>query len=68
MGERGMYLGYWLDSQKEDQHLKFSDIIKMDLREIRWMVWTGLLRLRIESLVNTVMNLRGSIKCWEVIE
>jgi hypothetical protein len=51
---------------------KWLNNIKMDLREIGWdgVDWfdlaedTGPWR----ALVNTVMNLRGSIKCWEVLE
>jgi hypothetical protein len=34
------------------------DNIKMDLGEIEWVVWTGLIWLRVGTLVNTVMNLR----------
>jgi hypothetical protein len=45
--------------------------IKMDLREIRWdgMDWIDLAQNRDQwrALVNTVMNLRISLKCWEVL-
>jgi hypothetical protein len=44
----------------------------MDLREILWggMDWIYLAQDRDQwrALVNTVMNLRGSIKCWEILE
>jgi hypothetical protein len=44
----------------------------MDLREIGWdvMDWIDLARDRDQgrALVNMVMNLHGSIKCWEILE
>jgi hypothetical protein len=44
----------------------------MDLREMGWggMDWLDLAQDRDQrrALVNTVMKLRGSIKCWEVLE
>jgi hypothetical protein len=46
--------------------------MKMYLREIGWgdMDWIDLAQDRDEwrALVNTVMDLSGSIKCWEVLE
>jgi hypothetical protein len=46
--------------------------IKMDIGELGWggMDWIGLAQDRDQwrALVNVVMNLRGSIKCWEVLE
>jgi hypothetical protein len=46
--------------------------IKMDLRVIEWggMDWIDLAQDRDQrrALVNTVMNLRGPIKCWEILE
>jgi hypothetical protein len=46
--------------------------VKMDLREIDWagMDWIDLAQDRDQcrTLVNTVMNLSGPIKCWEVLE
>jgi hypothetical protein len=48
------------------------DNIKMDLREIGWngMDWIDLVQDRDQwrALVNTVMNLQGSIKRWEFLE
>jgi hypothetical protein len=48
------------------------DNIKMDLREIGWdgVDWMDMAQDRDQwrALVNTVLNLRGSIKCWEVLE
>jgi hypothetical protein len=48
------------------------DNIKIDLREIGWdgMDWIDLGQNRDQwrALVDTVMNLPGSIKCWEVLE
>jgi hypothetical protein len=50
----------------------YEDNIKMDLREIGWdgMDWIEVAQDRDQwrALVNTVMNLRGSIKCWEALE
>jgi hypothetical protein len=37
---------------------RWEDNIKMDLQEVGSEVWTGLSWLRIETLVNAVMNLR----------
>jgi hypothetical protein len=49
-----------------------EDNIKMDLREIGWggMDWIDLAQDRDQwkALLNTVMNLSGSIKCWEIRE
>jgi hypothetical protein len=48
------------------------DDFKIDLREIGWdgVDWVDLAQDRVQwrAYVNTVMNLRGSIKWWEVIE
>jgi hypothetical protein len=48
------------------------DNIEMDLREITLGVvdWSGLAqgREKWRALVNTVMNISGSIKCLETIE
>jgi hypothetical protein len=44
----------------------------MDLRGIRWggVDWINLAQDTDQwrALVNTIMNLRVSIKCWEVLE
>jgi hypothetical protein len=44
----------------------------MGLREMRWrgMDWIDLAQNRDQwrAFVNKVMKLRGSIKCWEVLE
>jgi hypothetical protein len=44
----------------------------MNLREIGWggMDWIEQAQDRDQwrALVNTVMNLRGSIKCWKILE
>jgi hypothetical protein len=46
--------------------------IKIDFGEIGWdgMDWIDLAQNRDhwKALVNTVMNLRGSLKCWQVLE
>jgi hypothetical protein len=51
---------------------RWIDNIKIDLLEIGLSVvdWIGLAqdRYRWRALVNSVMNLRGSIKCWETTE
>jgi hypothetical protein len=48
------------------------DNITTDLRKIGWdgMNWIDLApdRDQRRALVNTVMNLRGSLKYWEVLE
>jgi hypothetical protein len=48
------------------------DNIKIDLGEIEWsgVDWIGLAqqRDRWRALVNVVMNLGGSRKCWETTE
>jgi hypothetical protein len=48
------------------------DNIKMDLAEVGWdgVEWIGLPhdRVKRKALVDTVMNLGGSIKCWEATE
>jgi hypothetical protein len=44
----------------------------MDLREIGWdgEDWIDMAQDRDQwrALVNTVLNLQGSIKCWELLE
>jgi hypothetical protein len=44
----------------------------MDLKEVGWggVGWIDLAQDRDQwkALVNTVMNFRGYIKCWEVLE
>jgi hypothetical protein len=51
---------------------KWVDNIRMDLGELGWgtVDWTGLAkdRNRWRALVNSILNLRGSMKCWETIE
>jgi hypothetical protein len=46
--------------------------IKMDLRETGWdgVDWIDMAQDRDQwrALVNTVLNFRGSIKCWEVLK
>jgi hypothetical protein len=46
--------------------------INIDFREIGWdnMDWIDLAQDRDQwrALVNTVINVQGSIKCWEVLE
>jgi hypothetical protein len=51
---------------------RWVDIIEIDLREIGWEGFdlTVLAQDRDQwrALVNTVMNPKSSIKCWEVLE
>jgi hypothetical protein len=51
---------------------RWEDNIKMNLRDIGWgsMDWIDLAQDRDQwrALVNTAMNLRGPIKCWEILE
>jgi hypothetical protein len=50
----------------------WMDNISVDLGEVGWsdVDWIGLAknRNRWRALVNSVLNLRGSMKCWETIE
>jgi hypothetical protein len=41
-------------------------ILKMDLREMRWIVWTGFIWLRIGTSCSNEPS--GSIKRWEILE
>jgi hypothetical protein len=50
---------------------RWVDNIKMDVREIGRMVWTGLIWLRIgpvEVFCEHGNEPTSSIKCWEVLE
>jgi hypothetical protein len=49
---------------------RLVDNIKMDLLQIGWGIvdWIGQDRDKWRALVSVVMNLRGSIKCWETIK
>jgi hypothetical protein len=66
MGRRGMYIGYWWESQKERAlgrpRRRWVDNIKMDLRETKGggMGWIDLPQDRDQwrALVNTVIYLR----------
>jgi hypothetical protein len=51
---------------------RWTDNIKMDLREIGWlgMDWIGLAqdRVQVEGCYESDNEPSGSIKCWEVLE
>jgi hypothetical protein len=50
---------------------RWVDNIKMNLREIGWMQWTGLMWLRIgisRWLCEHGNELSGTITCWEILE
>jgi hypothetical protein len=51
---------------------RWLDTIRKDLGEVGWsdVDWIGLAkdRNRWRALVNSVLNLSGSMKCWETIE
>jgi hypothetical protein len=51
---------------------RWVDNIRMDLGEVGWgdVDWIGLAqdRNRWRAVVNSVLNLPGSMKCWETIE
>jgi hypothetical protein len=50
----------------------WEDNVRIDLRERGWggLDWIHLAQDRDQwrALVSTVINLRGSIKCWEILE
>jgi hypothetical protein len=60
MGRRGMHIEYWWESQKERAleipRRRWVDNIKMDLREIRWVVWTGLVWLKIGITLRRILG------------
>jgi hypothetical protein len=64
MGRRGMYTGYWWESQKERDHWEDQDvggwvILKWILERKDEAVWTDVAQDRDQcrALVNTVINL-----------
>jgi hypothetical protein len=68
-----MHIGYWWESQKETDHWEDRDvggwtILKWIFERIGWDGVDWMDRDQWRALVNTVLNLRGSIKCWEVLE
>jgi hypothetical protein len=40
MGRRGMYIGYWRESQKERDHEEDLDVCGWTI--LKWMGWYGL--------------------------
>jgi hypothetical protein len=56
----------------ERPRCRWVDNIRMDLGEVGWgdVDWIGLAqdRNRWRALVSSVLNLSGSMKCWETIE
>jgi hypothetical protein len=53
-----MHIEFWLESEKEKPlgipiH-RWVDNIKMELKEIEWLVWTGLIWLRIGTRGGTL--------------
>jgi hypothetical protein len=52
--------------------LRWEDNIKMDIRDLGWggMDWIDLAQDRDQwrALVNTVMNLQASVKCWNILK
>jgi hypothetical protein len=50
----------------------WEDNIKIDLRDVDWggidWLYLALDRDQWMALVDTVINLRSSIKCWEILE
>jgi hypothetical protein len=61
-GRRGVHIGFWWESRKEDLDVRGRIILRWVLREIGWgdMDWIDLAQDRDQwrALVNTVMNLR----------
>jgi hypothetical protein len=56
-----MHIGYWWESQKERPRRRWTENIKMDLREIGWdgVDWIDMAQDKDQwrALVNTVLNL-----------
>jgi hypothetical protein len=76
MGRRRMHIEYWWESQKDRDHYEDGHIggwiilkwiFEMGLGGMEW-IDVAQYRERWRALVNTVMYLRGSVKCWEVLE
>jgi hypothetical protein len=68
-----MHIGYWWERQKERDHREEQGISGWTiLKSIGWdvMDWIDLAQDRVQwrDVVNTVMNLRGSIKSSEILE
>jgi hypothetical protein len=61
-----------LVGEPEAKRRRWADYIKMDLGELGWgyVDWIGLAQDRNwwKALVNFVMDLRVSKKCWETME
>jgi hypothetical protein len=72
-----MHIGYWwarqnARSKETTRKIRRVDNNKLDLREMGWghTDWIDLVQYREEwrALMNTAMNLRGLIKCSEILE
>jgi hypothetical protein len=73
-GRRALRMGYWWESQKENDHYEYQEVDGLIM--LRWisekyygLVWTGLLWFRIAtSSCGQGSESSGSVKCWEVLE
>jgi hypothetical protein len=72
-GRRGMHVGYWWESQKEDQDVGRWTILKLILDKEDGMGWYELNRSvsgygPMECSCEHGNKLSCTIKCWEVLE
>jgi hypothetical protein len=77
MGRRQAYTGFWWGNLREKSPLgrpkrRWVDNIKVNLQEVGWGVWTGLIWHGTgtggKSLVHAVMNLRIPQNCGEFLD
>jgi hypothetical protein len=50
---------------------RWEDNIRMNLREVGWVLWTGLIWLKIGTVEGPCEHGNkpsGTIKCWEILE
>jgi hypothetical protein len=76
IGRRGMYIGYWRESQKKRDHWEEQDVggwimLGWILERQNGMTWIGLMWLKTGTkggVCEDGIQPSGSIKCWEVLE
>jgi hypothetical protein len=65
-----MDTGFWSESQKMRDHYETLELCGRIVSGWSGVDWTDLTQDRDQwrDLMNTVMNIRGSIKRWEILE